>query len=80
MAGVTVIGSVYYVVSGAFDIWLFRRSSVEGYVIVRFVVNWPLSVTAGIVALVLMRRRLRAVPGLGALKELLGIADESNRN
>ena len=77
MAMVSVIGAVYYLVSATFDIWLYRRSSVEGYVIVRFLVNWPLSVAAGLFALLIMRRRLPSVPGLKALNELLGITERA---
>jgi hypothetical protein len=74
MAIVTLIAGIYYAISASFDIWLYRRSSVEGYVVVRFVVNWPLSASAAVLAVVVMRRRLRTVPGLSPLDELLGIS------
>ena len=73
MSIVTLIAGAYYAVSASFDIWLFRRSSVEGYVIIRFLVNWPLSIAAVVAALVIMRRRLPSVPGLTAMTSMLGV-------
>lgn len=42
----TVVAGLYYLFSATFDVWLLERSSIDGFVIVRFVVNWPLGIAA----------------------------------
>lgn len=71
MAIVTTIAGVYYATSAAFDVWLFGRSSVQSFVLVRLVANWPFGLVAvGTIALV-ARRGLRRVPGLAPLETLI---------
>ena len=70
MRFVTVIAGVYYAASATFDIWLFQRSSVEGYVIVRFLANWPLS-AAALVAIVASLQRLQRIPGVDSVTDLV---------
>ena len=64
MAIITSIAGLYYVVSASFDIWLFRRSSVEGYVLVRFLANWPLSAAALVGIMAALQIRLQKIPGM----------------
>jgi len=71
MSIVTLIAALYYAASATVDIWLFRRSSVEGFVIWRFLANWPLSAVAIIAALATMQLRLTQIPGVESLTSLL---------
>lgn len=71
MGIVTTIAGVYYAISASFDIWLFRRSSVEGFVLVRFVANWPLSSAALIAILAVMQVRLQKIPGVPPFTTLI---------
>jgi hypothetical protein len=71
MAIVTLIGGVYYTLSASFDIWLFRRSSVEGFVLVRFLANWPLSSAAIIAIMATTQVRLQRIPGIPPVKTLV---------
>jgi len=64
MGIVTVIAGLYYTVSASFDIWLFRRSSVEGFVLVRFLANWPLSAAALVGIMAALQIRLQKIPGV----------------
>ena len=64
MGMVTAIAGLYYTVSASFDIWLFRRSSVEGYVLVRFLANWPLSAAALVGIMAALQIRLQKIPDM----------------
>jgi len=71
MAIVTLIGGLYYLLSASFDIWLFRRSSVEGFVLVRFLANWPLSSAAIIAIMATTQLRLQRIPDVPPVKALV---------
>ena len=67
---ITLIAGLYYCISATFDIWLFRRSSVEGFVLIRFLANWPLS-AAAIVAIVITVQRMQQIPGVDSIPTLV---------
>ena len=71
MAMVTVIAGLYYLVSASFDVWLFRRSSVEGFVVIRFLANWPLSAISVLAILVIVQVRLQRIPGVASVASLV---------
>lgn len=71
MAIVTAIVGVYYAISASFDIWLFQRSSVEGFVVVRFIANWPLSALALLAILLVVQVRLARIPGMPPVATLV---------
>ena len=71
MAQISIIGGLYYLCSGAFDVWLYQRSSVEGYVVVRFLANWPLSVAALAGAFVIAQRRLPSIDGIDSVAAMI---------
>ena len=71
MGIVTAIAGFYYTVSASFDIWLFRRSSVEGFVLVRFLANWPLSAAALVAIMASLQVRLQKIPGAPPLATLM---------
>ena len=71
MAIITSIAGLYYVVSASFDIWLFRRSSVEGFVLLRFFANWPLTAVTLLAILVVLQSRLQKIPGVPPVATLV---------
>lgn len=71
MATITAIAGVYYGLSASFDIWLFRRSTVEGFVVVRFLANWPLGVVAVVAILAVAQRGFARIPELPPLTTLI---------
>jgi intracellular septation protein A len=71
MAIITAIAGMYYIVSASFDIWLFRRSSVEGFVMLRFFANWPLSAVTLLAILVVLQWRLQKIPGVPPVATLV---------
>lgn len=77
MAIVTLIAGAYYIASATFDLWLFRRSSVEGFVIWRFLANWPLSAAAIVAALAVLQLRLTRIPGVSSVTALVEARMES---
>lgn len=70
MSIITSIGALYYLLSATFDVWLFRRSTVDGYVIIRFLANWPLSVAA-LAAVAGVASRLKRIPGVDSVTALV---------
>jgi len=71
MGIITCIAALYYLLSASFDIWLFRRSSVDGFVVLRFVANWPLSAVAIIAAATITQWQLARIPGLPSARTLV---------
>lgn len=69
MAHITLVGAVYYFISATFDIWLYRDGSVDRYLIVRTLVNWPFSTAAIVGSALYANRRMKAIPGLGSLMD-----------
>ena len=57
--------------SAAFDIWLFNNASVDGYLIIRFFVNWPFTTAVIIVSFLYLNRRLGKLPDFPGLAALL---------
>ncbi|MFV2039688.1 MAG: DUF3159 domain-containing protein [Acidimicrobiales bacterium] len=58
-------------VSAAFDVWLFNNSSVDGYLTIRFFVNWPFTTIVLIVAINHLSNQLDKIPGFPGMGELL---------
>lgn len=71
MSAITGIGGLYYLLSGAVDIALFQRNSVEGFVLWRFLANWPLSVAALVAIAGVAQWRLNRIPGIDSVGELI---------
>lgn len=71
MDRVAVAAGLGQLVSAAFDVWLFNNSSVDGYLIIRFVVNWPLTTALLLGAMFYLSRKLSEIPGFPGMNELL---------
>ncbi len=57
--------------SAAFDVWLYNRSSVDGYLVIRFVVNWPLTTAIMLGSIAHLGRSLAHIPGFPGMTALL---------
>ena len=71
MAWITAVGGLYYLASASLDVVLLQRNDVESYVLLRFVANWPLSLAAILLALLIAHVRLPRVPGVTSALELI---------
>jgi len=63
-------------VTSAWDIWLFRQTSVDGYLLIRTLVGWPAAMIVTLVAFFYANRALKVVPGFTSIFDLLEEADE----
>ena len=72
MGQLTVAVGCWQFLTSAWDIWLFNwTSSARGYVLIRFLVGWPASTLATLVAFVWVDRALRPVPTFTGILDLL---------
>ena len=74
---VAYLAGFYYLLSASFDIWLYNNNSVEGYIIIRLIVNWPLGLAVFWGCLGYVVFRLRKVPEFPGLYKLLEHRTES---
>ncbi|MBT3246361.1 MAG: DUF3159 domain-containing protein [Actinobacteria bacterium] len=74
----TVALGVYQFLTSAWDIWLFNQTSVDGYLLIRAVVGWPVGMVVSLLGFWYFDRALRAVEGFPGLLVLLDpdLADE----
>ena len=75
----TVIAGVWQFITSAWDIWLFRQTSVDGYLIIRALVGWPAATVAILGALFYLNRAMRGIPGFTSVFETLEQADRKRR-
>ena len=75
----TVIAGVWQFITSAWDIWLFRQTSVDGYLIIRTLVGWPAATVAILGALFYLNRAMRGIPGFTSVFETLEQADRKRR-
>ena len=71
MGIITAIGGLYYLASASLDVVLLQRNGIEGFVLLRFLANWPLSLAAILLALAVAQVRLPRVPGVTSALDLL---------
>tara|TARA_Y100000746_G_scaffold77540_1_gene65302 strand:- start:120 stop:764 length:645 start_codon:yes stop_codon:yes gene_type:complete len=75
----TVIAGVWQFITSAWDIWLFRQTSVDGYLIIRTLVGWPAATVAILGSLFYLNRAMRGIPGFTSVFETLEQADRKRR-
>ena len=80
MGHLTMGGAVYYVLLGLRDIWLYRANdSLDSYVIIRFLINWPIGMAAFLIAFFYAQSRLNRIPGFAGMQALLEDVAERKR-
>ena len=75
----TVIAGVWQFITSAWDIWLFRQTSVDGFLIIRTLVGWPAATVAILGDLFYLIRAMRGIPGFTSVFETLEQADRKRR-
>lgn len=76
----SVVAGAYYTLSACFDVWLFRRSSVNEYVAVRFIASWPLAIIALSLALWRIQTHLTRIRGVESLASLIDPPRERSKS
>lgn len=75
----TVALGVWQLITSTWDIWLFRQTSTDGYVLIRALVGWPTGILLTFLGFWYADRALRAVPDFPGLMHLLEEQDERRR-
>ena len=71
MGHLTIGLGCYQFLTSAWDIWLFNRTSTDGYVLIRFAVGWPAGTLATMIAFVYADRALRPIPDYPGIMDLM---------
>ena len=58
-------------ISAGFDVWLYNNASVDGYLIIRFFVNWPYTTAVIILSIVYGDKKLSETPGFEGITSIL---------
>ena len=61
----------FLLITSLFDMWLLSQSSANGFVIIRFLVSWPISTASLGVAMFWASRQLAQIPGFPGMLALL---------
>ena len=75
MGRLTVFLGLYQLLTSAWDIWLFNRTSTDGYVLIRCAVGWPAGTIATMVAFAYADRALRPIPDYPGILDLMDRPD-----
>ena len=75
----TVIAGVWQFITSAWDIWLFRQTSVDGYLIIRTLVGWPAATTVILGSLFYLNKMMKKIPGFTSVFDTLEQADKNRR-
>ncbi|CAI8327045.1 MAG: Uncharacterised protein [Acidimicrobiales bacterium AG-410-I20] len=75
----TVVAGVWQFITSAWDIWLFRQTSVDGYLIIRTLVGWPAATTVILGSLFYLNRALKRIDGFTSIIDSLEHADKKRR-
>lgn len=71
MDRVAWVAGIAELMSAGFDVWLFNNSSVDGYLVIRFFVNWPFTTVVLMICITYLSRELDKIPGFAGMSELL---------
>lgn len=71
MKHISIVAGIAQLVSAAFDVWLFNNSSVDGYLVIRMIVNWPLTTAVLLGSFVYLGKRLASLPGFPGINAVL---------
>ena len=71
MAQMTVALGFYQILTSVWDVWLYRQTSVDGYVVIRTLVGFPAGFVASLIAIFYIDRSLRRADGFKGFVDLL---------
>ena len=75
MAQMTVVLGLYQILTSIWDIWLYRQTSVDGYVVIRTLVGFPAGFIASLLGVFYIDRSLRRADGFKGFVDLLEIEE-----
>ena len=76
MSQMTVLLGLYQILTSIWDVWLYRHTSVDGYVVIRSLVGFPAGFVASFIALLYLDRSLRKADGFEGFVDLLEIEEK----
>jgi hypothetical protein len=71
MARLTLVAGAYELAKSGWDVWIYNNSSVNGFVLFRFLAGWLSGVIVITACIVLSDRRLRRIPGFEGMLPML---------
>ena len=71
MSHLTILVGAYQLLTSIWDVWLLLNSSVEGFVLIRFLVGTVLSIVVFVAGFFYAQRRLDKIPGFEGLFPML---------
>mgnify|MGYP001438990379 FL=1 len=78
MAQMTVVLGLYQILTSIWDIWLYRQTSVDGYVVIRTLVGFPAGFIASLLGVFYIDRSLRRADGFKGFVDLLEIEENGS--
>ena len=78
MAQMTVVLGLYQILTSIWDIWLYRQTSVDGYVVIRTLVGFPAGFIASLLGVFYIDRSLRKADGFKGFVDLLEIEENGS--
>ena len=78
MAQMTVVLGLYQILTSIWDIWLYRQTSVDGYVVIRTLVGFPAGFIASLLCVFYIDRSLRRADGFKGFVDLLEIEENGS--
>ncbi len=66
-----VVFGLLLALAATFDIWLLSVTDPDNYVLIRYIINWPLYAGVTAVGIIYLARRLAGVPGFPGMMALL---------
>ena len=78
MAQMTVVLGLYQILTSIWDIWLYRQTSVDGYVGIRTLVGFPAGFIASLLGVFYIDRSLRRADGFKGFVDLLEIEENGS--
>jgi intracellular septation protein A len=76
MSQMTVLLGIYQILTSIWDVWLYRHTSVDGYVVIRSLVGFPAGFVASLIALLYIDRSLRKADGFEGFVDLLEVEEK----
>ena len=78
MAQMTVVLGLYQILTSIWDIWLYRQTSVDGYVVIRTLVGFPAGFIASLLGVFYIDRSLRRADGFKGFVDILEIEENGS--
>ncbi|KIE48801.1 MAG: hypothetical protein MB53_06610 [marine actinobacterium MedAcidi-G2A] len=71
MSRIAIGLGIAQLISAGFDVWLYNNASVDGYLVIRFFVNWPFTTAVIVLSMLYLGKKLAVIPGFSGLASVL---------